>query len=283
MLTEVEAAGLTVRGVSLGGVYTSLHVPSMSLLFDVGIALRSTGASKHLFISHAHVDHIGALPSLLGLRALTGVKAPMKIYLPAQIAEHMQGLLDAVGNMHRHPLDVELIPMEPGDEVDLRSNLKVRAFRTWHPVPALGYLFFNSVSKLKDEFKHLPGPEIGKLRREGAPIFNTETRLELVYATDTLPRVLETTPELLDTRVLMMECTFLDDRKAVEAARAGCHIHLDELLPFADDLKNEALLLMHFSQLYKPREIPEILARRCPEHLYDRIVPFIPEASQWPG
>lgn len=283
MMTEITAAGTPVRGVSLGGVYTSIHVPELHALFDVGMALRSTGASRYLFLSHGHVDHVGALPALLGLRELTGVRKPLTVFMPEAIEEIVKDTLEVISRMHRWPLEVKTVPMAPGDELKLHADLRVRAFRTWHTVPSLGYLFFRRVNKLKPEFSHLPGAEIGRLRREGAPIFNVVERPALAFATDTLPRVLETTPELLEVPTLIMECTFLDDRKPLSAAHAGCHVHLDDLIPIADEFKNEALVLMHFSQLYSPREVPRILKTRCPPALFERIVPFVPDAEHWPG
>jgi ribonuclease Z len=95
--------------------------------------------------------------------------------------------------------------------------------------------------------------------------------------------VLDNNPELYESKVLVLECTFLDERKSLEASRAGCHIHLDEILERAEQFKNETLVLMHFSQLYKPREVEEILNRRCPEALRQRIVPFLPPVNRWPG
>lgn len=110
-----------------------------------------------------------------------------------------------------------------------------------------------------------------------------EDRLELAYATDTLVSVLDHSPELLHTRVLIMECTFLDERKTLEAARAGCHIHLDEVIERADAFQNEHVVLMHCSQLYQPREVAEILDRRVPPALRRRIIPFVPKTDHWPG
>lgn len=281
VLTEVQAGRYTVRGASLGGMYTALHVPELDVLLDVGTALRGGCAAGTLFLSHAHVDHIGALPALLGMRGLCGVKKPLRVVAPTEVAEHLHEALNAFGSMHRWPLEVDAVAMEPGDELQLRRDLIVRAFRTWHPVPALGYLFLRRVQKLRPEFADLPGPEIGRRRRAGdTELFTTAEHHELAYATDTLPRVLETTPELLDTRTLILECTFLDDRKSVEAARAGCHIHLDELLPWAPKLQNEALVLMHFSQLYKPDEVRSLLAKRWPESA-PPVVPFVPTGPRW--
>jgi ribonuclease Z len=90
-------------------------------------------------------------------------------------------------------------------------------------------------------------------------------------------------PSLLDTKVLILECSFLDDRKPLAAAHAGGHIHLDDLLERADAFRNEAIVLMHFSQMYSPVEVHRILERRCPRPLWERIVVFAPSQGPWPG
>lgn len=281
MITELDLGAQTLRGQSLGGMYTALHVPQFDALLDVGVALRTGASSKHLFLSHAHVDHLGALPSLLGMRGLMGVTEPLTVYAPAPVADGLNAALAGFGALHRWPLEVAVVPMQPGDEVSLRRDLSVRAFKTFHPVPSLGFLFFSHVQKLRAEFIDLPGPEIGRRRKAGEDLFDTAEHAHLAYATDTLPRVLEANPELLGVRTLVLECTFLDHRKTVEAARAGCHIHLDELLPFAPRLKNEHLVLMHFSQLYRPDEARRILRERWPADATPTVHAFAPAGGDW--
>lgn len=281
MITDISTSRLTVRGRSLGGMYTGLHVPELDALFDAGTALRSACGARNLFLSHAHVDHVGALPTLLGMRGLTGVQRPLRVFAPTEVAEGLPAALAGFSALHRWSLGVEAIAMEPGDEFQLRKDLWVRAFRTFHPVPSLGFLFFRRVNKLREEFKALPGPEIGRLRREGADIFDTAEHLELAYATDTLPEVLRHTPELYRARVTILECTFLDDRKPLAKARAGCHIHLDELLPHAERFENEALVLMHFSQLYRPDEVHALLDARWPSDSRARVRPLAPTGDLW--
>ena len=283
MLTTLQAARYTVRGMSLGGVYTSLHVPELDALFDCGFPLRSAAAATNLFLSHGHVDHVGALPALLGIRGLHGIRKNLRIFLPASLAPIVEEALAVISRLHRWPLTVDVVPMEPGQEAHLRNDLSVRAFRTYHPVPSLGYLFINRVKKLLPQYAGLAGPEIGRLRRAGTEIFREEPRYELAYATDTLPTVLEREPELFEARVLILECTFLDRKKSVEDARAGCHIHLDELLPYAARFQNEALVLMHFSQLYSPPDVRRLLAERCPPDMRRILRPFVPETDSWPG
>jgi ribonuclease Z len=283
MLTTVKAGPYTISGVSVGGVYTCLQVPELGVVLDVGAAPRSFPATDHLCLSHGHADHAGALATFLGIRALMGKHEPLRVYLPAAITEALRDTLEALSRLMRHPLPVELVPLSPGAEHPLRADLWVRGFRTHHPVPSLGFSFFRRVDKLRSEFLHLPGPEIGRRRKAGEALFDTIERLELAYATDTLARVIETAPEILRARVLVLECTFLDDRKSLETAHAGCHIHLDEILEAADLFENEHLVLMHFSQIYRPAEVHEILRRRCPARLWDRIIPFAPADGEWPG
>ncbi len=283
LITRVEAGPYTIRGMSLGGVYTTLKIPQLKVLLDVGMPVRSFAATDHIFLSHGHGDHAGSLAALLGIRGLLHTKRPPKVYVPEQIADPLKRAIAAMEEMQRHTLEFECVPLKPGDEVQLRSDLRARAFKTHHPVPSLGYLFFDRVSKLRPEFADLPGAEIGRRRAAGDPtLFEVTERHELAYATDTLIRVLDTAPEIRRARVLIMECTFLDDRKSLEACHAGCHIHLDEILERADDFENEHIVLMHFSQLYEPGEVHALLAKRCPDRLKERLVVFAPKRGTWP-
>lgn len=283
MLTTIQAGAYTIRGISVGGVYTSLNIPELGIMLDAGVAPRTFAGSDRLFLSHGHLDHAGAMACFLGIRGLMGLKKPPRVYMPAQIVDPMKTMLAAMARLQRYELDIHAVPMEAGQVENVHGDLWVRAFRTLHPVPSLGYQFFRRVSKLRPEFRHLPGPDIARMRRDGEDILEEIERLEVAYATDTLIEVLDREPSLLESKVLILECTFLDHRKALKDSRAGCHIHLDELLERADRFANQHLVLMHFSQIYKPREVIKILSARCPEGLHGRMVPFVPELNEWPG
>jgi ribonuclease Z len=150
-------------------------------------------------------------------------------------------------------------------------------------VPSLAYIVVRKVAKLKPELVGLAGPEIAARRRAGEDVNTYEDRLEIAYATDTLVTALDHAPDLYRARVLIVESTFLDERKTLEGARAGCHIHLDEIIERADKFENEHIVLMHFSQLYRPDEIKGILGARVPEALRKRIIAFAPSTMHWPG
>jgi ribonuclease Z len=279
----VTAGPYTVRGVSVGGVYTSLAVPELGLVLDAGIPVRSFAGTDTILLSHAHVDHAGALPALLGIRALHGKTKPPRVVMPAEIVDDLGAALASLSKLQRWPLAIDAVGMEPGGELELRGDLRVRAVRTFHPVPSLGYIVVRRVAKLRPEFHGLPGPEIAARRRAGEPLMDHEDRLELGYATDTLVTALDRAPELYACRVLVVECTFLDDRKSLEAARAGCHIHLDELIERADRFANEHVVVMHLSQLYRPDEVAAILDARVPPALRAKMIPFVPSGTHWPG
>jgi ribonuclease Z len=283
MLTTVAAGPYSVRGISIGGVYTSLAVPELGIVFDAGASPRSSCGFDTLLLSHGHADHVGALAAFLGIRALSGKTRPPRVVMPAEIVSDLTAALAALSRLQRFPLDIDPIGMLPGDEVVLRGDLRVRAIRTFHPVPSLAYIIVRRVAKLRAELHGLSGPEIAARRRAGETVTDYDDRLELGYATDTLVQVFDHAPELLQVKTLIMECTFLDQRKPVEAARAGCHIHLDEVIERADRFDNDQIVMMHFSQLYRPDEIPGILDARLPPALRAKVIPFVPDTGHWPG
>lgn len=283
MLTEVRVGPYRIRGVSVGGVYTSLHVPELDVLLDVGIPFRSAAGVGTLLLSHAHADYVGGLGSLLGIRGLHGISKPLRVVMPRDVVDEVAAALTALSSLQRWPLAIEAIGVEPGDVVPLRKDLAVRAFRTYHPVPSLGYQIVRRAQRLRAEFRGLPGPEIAARRQAGEDLLEEIEHAELAYATDTLVQVLDHEPAILESRVLVIEATFLDDRKSLEAARAGCHIHLDELIERADALRNPHIVLMHLSQLYPPREVAPLLDARLPPDLRARVTAFAPPKGDWPG
>lgn len=283
MLTSVTAGPYTVRGISVGGVYTQIGIPELGVVFDAGASPRSLAAIDTILLSHGHADHVGALPAMLGIRALHGKLKPPRVVMPVEIVDELVAALAALSRLQRFPLEIEPIGMAPGETYELRGDLHVKAVRTFHPVPSLGYVIVRRVSKLRPDLAGLAGGEIAARRRAGEDVTVYDERLEVAYATDTLVSALDHAPELLSARVLIVECTFLDERKSLEGARAGCHIHLDEIIERADRFANEHVVLMHVSQLYRPDEVAEILDRRVPPKLRARILPFVPGTPHWPG
>jgi ribonuclease Z len=283
VITAVKAGPYTVRGLSLGGVYTALHVPELDVAFDCGVALRSAAGVGTLCLSHAHADHVGALNALLGIRGLQGVKAPLRVVMPAEIVDTLLAALRSMSELQRWPLDIQPVGVEPGDLVPLRGDFWVRAVKSFHPVPSLAYQVVRRVQKLKAEHAGMPGAEIAARRKAGTAddLFETAEHAELAYVTDTLVSVFDHAPGMLASKVLVMETTFLDARKSLEASRAGCHIHLDEVVERAGDFTTPNLVMMHISQLYQPADVAPILDARLPADLRARTQVLLP-AEQWP-
>jgi ribonuclease Z len=274
--SKVTAGTLTLRGVSLGGVYTSIHVPELDVLLDVGTPLRQAAGVGTLLLSHAHADHVGALVTMLGLRGLHGLQKPLRVVMPAEIVPTLERALAAMTELQRWPLAIEAIGLQPGDEHPLRRDLIVRAVRTFHPVPSLAYLLVRKVQKLRPEYVGMPGEEIARRRRAGEELTMTAERAELAYVTDTLVQAIDHAPELAAAEVVILESTFLDERKTLEDARAGCHVHLDELIARAPSIVTPHLVLMHLSQLYRPDEVGKILDARLPPELRERTHVLLP-------
>src|SRR5437016_5807849 len=117
VLTSVTAGPYTIRGVSVGGVYTSLLVSELGIVLDAGIPARSLAGIDTIFLSHGHVDHIGALPALLGIRALHGKTKPPRVVMPAEIVDDLRSALASLAKLQRWPLEIEAVGMLPGDEL----------------------------------------------------------------------------------------------------------------------------------------------------------------------
>lgn len=283
MLTEIHAGPYTVRGISVAGVYTSLQVPELRVVLDAGLPIRSFASTDDIFLSHSHPDHASGLTSLLGIRHLIG-KGPARVFAPVEIADLLRDWVALSVRLYHAGFTAQIIPVEADQTFALRNDLFVRPFRTHHRGPSLGYQFIRRVQKLRPEFRDVSPQEIARRRQEGDPaLFETFDHLELAYVTDTLSHVLDTAPFVLRSRVLILESTFVDERRSIEDAHERAHIHLDELIAREEHFQNEAIVLMHFSQAYSPGQVHEAVQARLPARLRDRVKVFAPESGRWFG
>lgn len=80
-----------------------------------------------------------------------------------------------------------------------------------------------------------------------------------------------------ESKILFLECTYVDADRNVERARAWGHTHLDEIIAHAKEFKNERIVLIHFSKRYKHSHIRDIVKRKTPDILKGRIHCFYHE------
>jgi ribonuclease Z len=125
---------------------------------------------------------------------------------------------------------------------------------------SLSYTLVQRTHKLKAEYSHLTGPEIGQLHAslgQAAITFPHEETM-LVYTADT---PIEPAARWGKTRVLIHEATFLDPATAQARGQLPRHSVLQDVLEMAADAQPEVLILTHFSTRYSQDEITEEIKR----------------------
>ncbi len=267
----------TLRGSSIGGFGTSLHVKELGVTLDVGFFLPEILRGDHLFISHGHPDHVGALVSWLGARRLLGMRTA-NIFAPVGLAEGLVDVLVGWQEVSGVDFDYRIFGATPGADLSLRGDVHVQGFPTMHRLETLGYLFQRETRRLRRELRDLSGEEIRRLRAEGKEedLFEMVRTPLVTYVPDTLPEALDEMPAACwAADLLIVECTFLDDRKPMEKIREGGHVHLNDIIARLDRFTGEHIALFHFSGSYGDEEILEILEQKIPAEWRDKVVPFI--------
>src|SRR3982751_1821477 len=158
--------GLTIEGYSRAAVQSYWRIPELKIGFDLGAQPWSFMGTGTWLVTHGHLDHIAALPVYVARRRMMKMDPPV-IYLPAHAVDMVQHLLKVISRLGRGRLPCELIPLQPGDEVELSRELVVTASPTKHTVPSLGYVVWERRKKLKAEYTSLTGEQIRDLRLSG--------------------------------------------------------------------------------------------------------------------
>lgn len=271
---------LKIEGSSRAGDETWIRVHPPGLAFDAGRGAGALAGARDLFLTHGHLDHALGVPFVLSHRGMQD-GSPTRVFCPRPVAEPLGRFVDAAAALEREEYRYEIRPLEPGDRVEVGKRLLVEAFATDHVVPSLGYHLVRVRERLVEGLQGLPPEEIARRRAAGETVTAQEEELWVSYCGDSTGRVFDLEPRLGDSRVLILECTFLEPEMRERAERHG-HLHFEELEARRHELRNEAIVLHHLSRRYRLEELRERIDRRLPE-LAPRIHLLGEESAGGPG
>jgi ribonuclease Z len=270
MADTLQLAGIDVRAVSVAGLETCIELPGLRVAFDIGRGHRSAVRNHTILFTHAHIDHMGGIAHHVATRSLLSMEPPTYV-MPKGIVPSVDRLLSAFRELDGSELPVTLVGIEPGDVHPIGKRMIARALTAFHPVQCQGYALMELRKSLRADLVDAGREAIVAARDAGEEVNTITEHPRVVFSGDTKIDFLEHNEVARKADLLIMECTFVDDRVSVESARTNGHIHLDEIVERADLFENKAILLTHLSARYRQEEALAALDTKLPQSLRDRV------------
>lgn len=242
-LIEKTFGDTRLLGYSLGGEESVLIAPELNVAFDVGRAPREVIPIENICITHGHMDHAAGVAYYFSQRGFLGLEGG-RVIIHRDLAQHIQRLMAIWADIEGHPSPGTVEGVDHLEDVELRRGLVVRAFSVNHSASALGFSVIEKRHKLKTEFVGKSGPQLVELKKQGFAIEEHVEVTLLTYTGDTaLGKFLEL-PFVRSSKLVLLECTFFD-REHMDRARAGRHIHVNDLPTAFAALPHSQIVLTH--------------------------------------
>ncbi len=269
-LSQIQLDDLEILGYSVAGEETVIALPQLDVCFDVGKAPDQLIAVNHVLLTHGHMDHAAGFAYYLSQRNFCGL-APGTIVAPANLIKPMQEIVNAWGRLDGNRIPAKLVGVQPGDEHQIKPNLFARAFPTKHSAGSVGFTVLEKRKKLKAEYAGLTGPQLVELKKQGVQIDNPLEIPIVTYLGDTQYVDFAQLDYVAESKILIAECTFYEDDH-VSRAKAGRHMHVDELASLLDRLDNEHIIISHLTQRTPMHEARKMLKQALPPEIHEKTI-----------
>jgi ribonuclease Z len=269
-LAKIKIEDLEIIGYSVAGEETVIGIPQLDVCFDIGKAPDQVISINNVLLTHGHMDHSAGIAYYLSHRKFCGQR-PGRVFAPENMILPIREVIDAWGRLDGNKIPAELIGMVAGDEYQIKPNLIIRAFATRHCRGSLGFCVLEKKKKLKDEYAGLSGEEIVALKKKNITIdYPVEVPI-VTYLGDTQYSNFGKIDFVAKSKILIAECTFIDDEH-IERALAGAHMYMGEFLRMLDELDNQYIVITHLSQRTGIVEAKRILKEKLNDRLYGKVM-----------
>lgn len=270
---EFKINDLRLQGLSLSGIRTAISLPEYHLSFDVAQGFPYLLNLHHFFISHGHLDHAAGIPYIISQKAMNSQPAP-KFYMPSSLVEPMTSMMKIWEKVEGHEYKYEFLPVTTASRIHLNSSHFIKPFRTLHRIDSFGYTLYQITKKLRNDLQGASREEILSLKNKGEEVNSLDEKPLVSFTGDTQIEFLDLAPEVKKSKVLIVECTYLDERRSVEQARKWGHIHWQELKPRLKEIESEKIVLIHLSSRYPTKEAIAFLNKELSREEKERVVLF---------
>lgn len=235
-----------VQGLSIAGEESVVQIPELDVCFDIGLAPRPALTSKYVALTHGHMDHAAGISYYFSQRNFQGMGVGT-IVCPKELEQPIHRLMTAWIDIEAQKTPYNVIALAPDAELEIKNNIFLRAFATKHTVPSLGFVVIERRSKLRPELVGLPQEKLVELKNAGQPITMTLEVPLVCYTGDTMWGPHFDRPDVLNAKILITECTFVEPGDEKRAA-VGQHLHLNDVVRLLGKSKAESVVLTHLSR-----------------------------------